>query len=78
MTGNDLKQFCKDKNLTYKEFADLVGYTEAGIKTIVSRNEVSESLEKSVELLKRVYELEAKLKDMENLKITLKNLLELK
>ncbi|MBR8464435.1 transcriptional regulator [Campylobacter sp. faydin G-24] len=78
MTGADLKQFCKEQNLTYKEFAELVGYTEAGIKTIVSRNEISESLEKSIELLKRVYELEAKLNDMQNLKNTLKNLLELK
>lgn len=78
MRGEDLKAFCKEQNLTYKEFAELVGYTEAGIKTIVSRDEISENLEKSVGLLKKNFELEAKLKDVENLKTTLKNLLDLK
>ncbi|AKT91108.1 hypothetical protein CUREO_1264 [Campylobacter ureolyticus RIGS 9880] len=78
MTGNDLKAFCKKHNLTYKEFAEIVGYTEAGIKTIVSRDDISESLKKSIELLEKVYELENKLKDLENLKNTLKNLLDLK
>ncbi|EAI8473576.1 transcriptional regulator, partial [Campylobacter coli] len=32
MTSEELKQFCKERNLTYKELAELIGFGEGAVK----------------------------------------------
>ncbi|WP_194239055.1 transcriptional regulator [Campylobacter californiensis] len=75
---NLIKQTCKELNLTYKQLGEAIGYSEGALKTISSTGKVSENLEKSIALLYRIKELESKNQEMENLKTTLKNLLDLK
>ncbi|CAD7289543.1 hypothetical protein LMG7974_01620 [Campylobacter majalis] len=75
---NLIKSTCKELNLTYKQLGELIGYSEGALKTISSTGKVSENLEKSIALLYRIKELENKNKEMENLKTTLKKLLDLK
>ncbi|MGH1601041.1 transcriptional regulator [Campylobacter majalis] len=75
---NLIKSTCKELGLTYKQLGELIGYSEGALKTISSTGKVSENLEKSIALLYRIKELENKNKEMENLKTTLKKLLDLK
>lgn len=78
MSENLIKKSCKELNLTYKQLGELIGYSEASLKTIVSKGAISENLTKSIELLKENIELKNKLSEVETLKNTLKNLLDLK
>ena len=74
---NIIKATCKELGLTYKQLGELIGYSEGALKTISSNNKISENLEKSISLLYKIKELEEKNKEMENLKVTLKKLLDL-
>ena len=52
MTAQDIKDFCKEQGLTYKELAELIGMTEGGLKNTFTTEKVSAQTEKSIELLK--------------------------
>lgn len=75
MTAQDIKDFCKEQGLTYKELAELIGMTEGGLKNTFTTEKVSAQTEKSIELLKENLRLKKKLQDLEQLKILLNNFL---
>ena len=63
MTAQDLKDFCKAQNLTYKELGELIGMTEGRIKTALSVGKISAQIEASINLLKKIKEQEQELKE---------------
>lgn len=77
MSENLIKQTCKELGLTYKQLGELIGYSESALKTISSTNKISRNLEKSILLLYQIKELKEKNTEIENLKNTLKKLLDL-
>lgn len=75
MTSEELKQFCKERNLTYKELGELIGMSEGGLQNAVKKNNISDQTAKAIELLKEIERLKEQLVDYENLKQTLKKCL---
>lgn len=74
MTADELKAFCKEMGLTYKELADLIGMSESSLRSSISRETISEQTTQSINLLKKINELENELKDFTALKDILKNI----
>lgn len=74
MTADELKQFCKERNLTYKELAEKIGYGEGAIKNAVSTNNVSQPMSHAIDMFSKISELENELKDFTALKDILKNI----
>ncbi|MDA3048225.1 hypothetical protein [Campylobacter sp. JMF_08 NE1] len=57
---NPVKKISKKLGMNYKELAEQIGYTEAGIRNAVSKDKISEQLKRTLELL-----LENKLKKLD-------------
>jgi hypothetical protein len=74
MTADELKAFCKEMGLTYKELAELIGMSESSLRSSISRETISEQTTQSINLLKKINELENELKDFTALKDILKNI----
>ncbi|STQ86198.1 transcriptional regulator [Helicobacter muridarum] len=72
MTAQELKDFCKEQGLTYRELGELIGMTEGGIQNAIKKDNVSEQTSKSIELLREVQRLKEQLADYENLKQSLR------
>ncbi|ANE33736.1 hypothetical protein CHL_0360 [Campylobacter hyointestinalis subsp. lawsonii CCUG 27631] len=53
----ELKAFCKEQNLTYKELSELIGMTKLSLRGATSKNKISLQIKKAVELLKEVENL---------------------
>lgn len=75
MTSDELKAFCKEQGLTYKELAEKIGMSEGGIKTAITKNSVSEQTQKAIELLKENLALKAELEKTRELKALLNHFL---
>lgn len=67
-----IKKTCKEMRLTYKELAEKIGMSEAGVQNAVKKNSISTQTAKAIELLYEIEELKQELKEYENLKQTLK------
>lgn len=74
MTAQEIKDFCKEQGLTYKELAEFIGMTEPSIKTALSVDKISNQIEASINLLKKIKEQEQELKEFRALKEILINL----
>lgn len=74
MTAQEIKDFCKEQGLTYKQLAELIGMTEPSIKTALSVDKISNQIEASINLLKKIKEQEQELKEFRVLKEILINL----
>lgn len=72
MTSEELKQFCKEKNLTYKELAEKIGWSEASLRTTISNGKISDQTAAAVRLLKETMDLKAELADWETIKAIIK------
>ena len=68
MTADELKQFCKERNLTYKELAEKIGVSEGGLKNAIIADKITAQVERSVEMIKRIEFLEAKLQKSESIR----------
>ena len=68
MTAEELKQFCKERNLTYKELAEKIGVSEGGLKNAIIADKITAQVERSVEMIKRIEILEAKLQKAESIR----------
>ncbi|CUU88954.1 Uncharacterised protein [Campylobacter hyointestinalis subsp. hyointestinalis] len=77
MTSEELKAFCKERNLTYKELAEKIGMTEGSLKNAIATNNITKSIEHSLGMYNRILELEAEVKQLENLRAVLKELLKI-
>lgn len=64
---NKIKQTCKEFRLTYKELGEKIGLTEASIKRLAT-GKLNPQVEKSLQMLHKIAELEAKLQDFHTLK----------
>lgn len=68
-----VKRAAKLLGLTYKELAEQIGYTENGLKNAVAKNQITDQLKKTLELLQENKELKNKL-EIQNTKFNeLKN-----
>ena len=74
MTAQEIKDFCKSQNLKYKDLAELIGMTEPSLKTALSIDKISNQIEASINLLKKIKEQEQELKEFRALKEILINL----
>jgi DNA-binding XRE family transcriptional regulator len=71
---NIVKRVCKELGLTYKQLGEKIGVSEATLKSVVSTNKVSLQIQKAIELYIETEDLKKELKEIEQLKIILKNL----
>lgn len=69
---NLIKKTCKELGMTYRELAKEIGYSEGALKTSVSTDKVSSSMDKAISLYIENKELKAKLEKAESIKETLK------
>jgi hypothetical protein len=69
---NIVKRTCKELGLTYRELGEAIGYSEGALKTSVSTDKISSSMEKAIELYKRTLELEKEIENSNKIKLTLK------
>lgn len=72
MTSEELKAFCKERNLTYKELAEKIGYGEGAIKTAVSTNNISQPMQHAINMFSKISKLENELKKANEAKEILK------
>lgn len=75
MTSEELKAFCKERNLTYKELGEAIGMSEATLRSNISKGIISEQTARAIELLKHIEALENELKEFRALKEILKNII---
>lgn len=68
MTAQEIKDFCKEQGLTYKDLAELIGFGEGAVKNAISTEKISFQMTHAINMLKRIIELEAKLKKAEAIK----------
>lgn len=72
MTADELKAFCKERGLTYKELAERIGWSEPSLRATISSGKISDQTAAAVNLLKETMELKAELADWETIKAILK------
>ena len=72
MTSDELKAFCKERNLTYKELGEKIGYGEGAIKTAVSTNNISQPMQHAINMFSKISQLENELKKANEAKEILK------
>ncbi|MDL0088484.1 helix-turn-helix domain-containing protein [Campylobacter gastrosuis] len=75
MTSEELKAFCKERNLTYKELAELIGNSEATIHSAIAKGELSVPMSKSIQMYQEILTLREQLKEYAELKAVLKKAL---
>lgn len=67
-TENLIKKTCKELGLTYRELGEAIGLTEASIKRLATSNEINSQVEKSLQMLLKIHELETELQDFRTIK----------
>ena len=72
MTADELKQFCKERNLTYKELAEKIGWSEPSLRAKISSGKISDQTAAAVNLLKETMELKEQLTDWETIRAIIK------
>ncbi|EBF6045176.1 transcriptional regulator [Campylobacter coli] len=75
MTAQEIKDFCKEQGLTYKQLGELIGMSEGGLQNAIKKDSISDQTTKAIELLKEIEILKEQLADYENLKQLLKKAL---
>ncbi len=74
MTADELKAFCKEMGLTYKELAELIGFSEPSLRATISAGKISAQTEAAINLLKENIELRQELQNWETIKEIFKNI----
>ncbi|MCE3037496.1 transcriptional regulator [Helicobacter sp. faydin-H20] len=74
MTAQEIKDFCKEQGLTYKQLGELIGYSESAIKSSIAKNEVSEPMSKAIQMQLEIIRLKKELQDFENFKNFIKQI----
>ncbi|MFY4690395.1 helix-turn-helix domain-containing protein [Campylobacter jejuni] len=75
MTAQEIKEFCKEQGLTYKQLAKHLGLSEGGLTNAIANDKITASIEHSLKMYQRILELENDLKDFEELKNILEKIL---
>ena len=63
MTENIIKKTCKEQGLTYAQLGEQIGYSGDTLKNAASKNEISEPLQKAIELYMKTIEQDKELKE---------------
>ncbi len=71
---NIVKKVCKKLGLTYKQLGKKIGVSEGTIKRLATSDEITEQVNKSLEMILKIKELEDSAKDVEDFKKLLKKL----
>ena len=71
---NIVKKVCKEFNLTYRELGEQIGIKEGTINKIASTGEISEQINKSIELYLKTIELEKELSEYREFRNFLKKI----
>lgn len=74
MTAADVKKFCKDQNLTYKQLAEKIGMTEGSLKVAITTDKFSSQTIQSINLLKENQKLQTELADFKVLSEIIKKI----
>ncbi|EAH9150328.1 transcriptional regulator [Campylobacter jejuni] len=74
MTAQEVKDFCKEYNFTYKDLAQKLGWSEPSLRATIASGKISEQTSAAINLLKETIELKKQLKDWETIKTILKNI----
>ncbi|MCR2101158.1 helix-turn-helix domain-containing protein, partial [Campylobacter upsaliensis] len=59
---NIIKRVCKEQGLTYKQLGELIGYSESAIKSAMVKNEISEPMNKAVQMQLEIIKLKRELR----------------
>lgn len=73
MTADELKQFCKERNITQRELAEKIGMSADSLNNAVNQNKISKMAETAINLVLEVETLKKELSKYENLKSALKD-----
>ena len=73
MTADELKQFCKERNITQRELAEKIGMSADSLNNAVNQNKISKMAEAAINLVLEVETLKKELSKYENLKSALKD-----
>lgn len=71
---NIVKQTAKTLGLTYRELGEAIGYNESTLKKSASTGDVSDSMQKAIELYLEVLELKTEIEQVRQFKTLLKEL----
>lgn len=73
---NLIKSTCKELNLTYRQLGELIGFNGDTLNNMASKpnDKLSSQLVRAIELYKETINLKNELKQLENLKAILKDL----
>lgn len=74
MTAQEIKDFCKEQGLTYKQLGELIGYSESAIKSAIAKDEVSEPMSKAIQMQLEIAQLKKELQEFKNFKNFIKQI----
>lgn len=74
MTAADVKKFCKEQNLTYKQLAEKIGMTEGSLRVAITTDKFSSQTIQSINLLKENQKLQTELADFKVLSEIIKKI----
>jgi len=72
---NIVKKTCKELGLTYRQLGEIIGYEENSLRSIASSDNISLQIQKSIALYLETKSLKEQLKELEQLKTILRNLI---
>lgn len=75
METNIIKRVCKEHGLTYAQLGELIGYSESTINKVASTGEISEPLQKAIELYMKTVEQGRELKKFDDFKKFMKEII---
>jgi len=78
MSENIIKRVCREQGLTYAQLGDFIGYGEEAISKASRTGEISKPMLKAAELLLENISLKSEVTTIDNLRDTLKSILERK
>lgn len=69
----DIKEICKELNLTQKEIAEAIGMNQKSFNNAVSTNKLSKQAIKAIEILKENIKLKKEIEKIEKIKEIINN-----
>ena len=71
---NIVKRVCKELGLTYKQLGEKIGVKEGTLNKVASTGEISEQIQKAIELYLKTLDLESELNEYKEFKNFIKKI----
>lgn len=71
---NIIKRVCKEQGLTYRQLGDLIGYSESAIKSAMVKDEISEPMNKAIQMQLEIIRLKRELQQFVKFKNFIKQI----